>query len=146
MPAYVNTGLNFVDVRDVAWGHLLALQKGKTGDRYILGNQNLTLKAFLDLLSEVSGIKAPQDTIPLWLPLGIAWIDECLLGSLGKKPSIPLDGVRMSAQSMYYSSAKAVRELGLPQSPLKEAIVNEIEWFKNNGFLEPSRWNWKIKI
>ena len=130
MPAYVNTGLNFIDVRDVAWGHLLALQKGKTGDRYILGNQNLTLKAFLDLLSETSGIKAPQYTIPLWLPLGLAWIDEYLLTYLGKKPSIPIDGVRMSAQPMYYNAAKAVRELGLPQSPLKVAIANEVDWFR----------------
>lgn len=135
MPAYVNTGLNFVDVRDVAWGHLLALQKGKTGERYILGNQNLTLKAFLDLLSEVTGIKAPQDIIPVWLPLGVAYVDEYLLATLGKKPSIPIDGVRMSAQQMYYSAAKAVRELGLPQSPLEMAIADEVKWFKKVGMI-----------
>ncbi|MBP0008770.1 MULTISPECIES: hopanoid-associated sugar epimerase [unclassified Roseofilum] len=130
MPAYVDTGLNFIDVRDVAEGHILALDKGKRGDRYILGNQNLTLKTFLEYLAEITGIPAPTQTVPLWLPLTVAWIDEILLAPLGKSPSVPLDGVRMSQHSMYYDASKAVRELGLPQSNIKGAIKEAVEWFQ----------------
>ncbi|NER21919.1 MAG: NAD-dependent epimerase/dehydratase family protein [Symploca sp. SIO1B1] len=129
MPFYVDTGLNLIDVRDVAWGHLLALNHGKSGERYILGNQNLTLKAILDQLAQITGIKAPQKTIPLWLPLTVAWIDEYLLAPLGKAPSVPLDGVRMSQQLMYYDSSKAVKELGLPQSDLTIALKDAVKWF-----------------
>lgn len=130
MPAYVDTGLNFIDVGDVAQGHILALEKGKRGDRYILGNQNLTLKTFLEYLAEITGIPAPTQTVPLWLPLTVAWIDETLLAPLGKTPSVPLDGVRMSQHPMYYSASKAVRELGLPQSDIKGAIKDAVEWFQ----------------
>ncbi|WP_083618579.1 hopanoid-associated sugar epimerase [Planktothrix serta] len=129
MPAYVNTGLNFIDVRDVAQGHLLALEKGKTGERYILGHQNLTLKEFLELLSEITGLSAPQKIIPIWLPLSVSWVDEMILAKLGKSPSIPLDGVKMSRQPMYYNASKAVRELGLPQSDIKTALKDAVNWF-----------------
>lgn len=112
MPVYVDTGLNIIDVRDVAWGHLLALERGKSGDRYILGNQNLTLKELLDLLQEVTGLPAPRQTIPIWLPLTIAWVDEKILAPLGKQPSIPLDGVRMSQKKMYYDASKAIKKIG----------------------------------
>jgi dihydroflavonol-4-reductase len=90
MPFYLNTGLNLIHVRDVAEGHLLALEKGKTGDRYILGNENVTLQQMLKMLSESTGISGPKGTIPAWIPLGVAWIDEQILGRLGKKPSVPL--------------------------------------------------------
>ena len=136
MPAYVNTGFNFIDVRDVAQGHLLALEKGKTGERYILGNQNLTLKQFLDLLSEITGLPAPEKTIPVWLPLGIAWVDEMILANLGKKPSLPLDGVKMSRQPMYYNPSKAVQELGLPQSSIKTALKDAVNWFITQGYVD----------
>ena len=129
MPAYVNTGLNFIDVRDVAQGHLLALEKGKTGERYILGHQNLTLKEFLDLLSKITGLPAPQKTLPIWLPLSVAWVDEMILAKLGKIPSIPLDGVKMSRQPMYYNASKAVQELGLPQSSIQTALQDAVNWF-----------------
>ncbi len=129
MPFYVDTGLNFIDVRDVAWGHLLALNKGKSGERYILGNQNLTLKAILDQLGLITGMRAPQQTVPVWLPLTVAWIDEYLLAPLGKPPSVPLDGVRMSQQLMYYDASKAVKELGLPQSDLTKALKDAVDWF-----------------
>jgi dihydroflavonol-4-reductase len=132
MPAYVNTGLNVIDVRDVAMGHLLALEKGKTGERYILGYANLTLKAILDKLSVITGLPSPSTTLPLWLPLGVAWFDEICLGSFGKTPSVPLDGVRMSRQAMYYNSSKAVQELGLPQSPLDVALADAVKWFKEH--------------
>ena len=134
MPAYVDTGLNLIDVRDVAEGHLLALEKGKTGERYILGHENITLKAILAMLSEITGLSAPQTTIPLWIPLTMAWFDENCLAPLGKSPSFPFDGVRMSQQVMYYDASKAVRELGLPQSSLKVALGDAVQWF-----LEPGR-------
>jgi dihydroflavonol-4-reductase len=131
MPAYVNTGLNFIDVRDVARGHILALEKGKTGARYILGHQNLTLKAFLARLAIITGLPAPKITLPLWLPLTVAWLDEYVGAKLGQSPSVPVDGVKMSQQLMYYDASKAVRELGLPQSPLEDAIKDAVGWFRN---------------
>ncbi|MBD2018875.1 NAD-dependent epimerase/dehydratase family protein [Leptolyngbya sp. FACHB-36] len=134
MPAYLDTGLNFIDVRDVAWGHLLALQKGKRGDRYILGNQNLPLKALLDLMAQLTGLPAPQRMVPAWLPLTAAWVDEMLLSKLGKAPSVPIDGVRMAQQYMYYNAAKAVRELGLPQTSIATAVDDAIEWFVSNQY------------
>lgn len=136
MPAYVNTGLNFIDVRDVAWGHLLALHKGKTGDRYILGHQNLSLKQLLEQLADITGMPAPHKTVPYWLPLGVAWIDEKILASLGKTPSVPLDGVRMAQQTMYYDASKAVKELGLPQSPIHVALQEAVNWFVANGYVD----------
>ena len=136
MPAYVDTGLNIIDVRDVAWGHLLALERGKCGDRYILGNENLTLKGLLDLLEEITGLAAPKQTVPIWLPLTVAWVDEIILGSLGKQPSIPVDGVRMSQQRMYYDASKAVKELGLPQSSIRIALQNAVDWFRVYGLKE----------
>lgn len=136
MPFYLDTGLNFIDVRDVAWGHLLALERGKTGERYILGNQNLTLKQLLDQLAQLTGISAPKHTVPAWLPLSVAWIDERILAPLGKTPDVPLDGVRMARQRMYYDASKAVRELGLPQSSLSTALKDAVDWFVNQGYVE----------
>ena len=135
MPAYVNTGLNLIDVRDVARGQLLALEKGKTGERYILGHQNLTFKELLDYLGQITGLKAPKTTIPFWLPLTSAWIDEKILAPLGKSPSVPLDGVRMSEQAMYYNASKAVQELSLPQSSIKKALKDAVIWFSNQGYV-----------
>jgi dihydroflavonol-4-reductase len=129
MPFYLDTGLNFVHVRDVAWGHLLALQKGKTGQRYILGNQNLTLKALLDQLEQITGLAAPQHSIPAWIPYSVAWLDEKLLARLGKPPSVPLDGVRMAKQYMFYSSNKAIQELELPQTSISTALTDAVDWF-----------------
>lgn len=134
MPAYVNTGLNFVDVRDVARGHLLALHKGKRGDRYILGNQNLTLQQLLEKLAQITNLPAPQISVPAFLPLSVAWIEEKILAPLGKTPSVPLDGVRMSQQPMYYNPAKAIRELGLPQSPVDIALKDAVDWFISHGY------------
>ena len=137
MPAYVNTGLNWIDVQDVAWGHVLALHRGKTGERYILGHQNLSLKDILDRLAQLTGKPAPQTTVPLWLPLGVAWLEEKVLARalkpIGWEPSVPIDGVKMSAKVMYYNPQKAVRELGLPQSPIENALAEAVRWFQDNG-------------
>ena len=135
MPAYVDTGLNFIDVRDVAKGHLLALEKGKSGDRYILGNQNLSLKQLLEQLSQITNLPAPQTSIPAWIPLTVAWVEEKILAPLGKTPTVPIDGVRMAQQPMYYDASKAIRELGLPQSPLNIALKDAVDWFVSNGYV-----------
>ncbi|MGF1479247.1 MAG: hopanoid-associated sugar epimerase [Cyanophyceae cyanobacterium] len=133
MPVYVNTGLNLIDVRDVAQGHLLALERGQTGERYILGHQNLTLKALLDQLAPMTGMTAPRYSVPRWIPLSVAWIEEQILAPWGKQPTVPVDGVRMSRQVMYYDASKAVRELGLPQSPIPVALKDAVEWFRRHS-------------
>lgn len=135
MPAYVNTGLNLIHVQDVAWGHLLALQKGKRGDRYILGHQNLTLKQILDHLADITGTPAPKTAIPAWVPLAVAWVDEQILARCGKSPTVPVDGVRMATQQMFYDPAKAVRELDLPQTPIVTALQDAVEWFVKYGYV-----------
>ncbi len=132
MPAFVNTGLNFIDVQDVAKGHLLALEKGKTGERYILGNQNMSLQEFLIELAHITGKKAPTIQLPLWIPLTVAFADEYVLSKLGKTPSVAVEAVKMSGQYMYYDSTKAVKELGLPQTDIKKAIADAVRWFENN--------------
>ncbi|MEB3336490.1 MAG: hopanoid-associated sugar epimerase [Leptolyngbyaceae bacterium] len=139
MPFYLDTGLNFIDVRDVVQGHLLALQRGRSGERYILGNQNLSLKQLLDQLAQITGLSAPQQTVPLWLPLSVAWVDECILTRLGKSPSVPLDGVKMASQLMYYDAAKAVRELGLPQTPIAIALKDAVDWFLSHGYVNQKK-------
>ena len=132
MPAFVNTGLNFIDVKNVAKGHLLALKKGQTGERYILGNHNLTLQEFLIKLAEITSKKAPQIQLPLWFPLALAFCDEYLLSRLGKTPSLAVEAVKMSGQFMYYDSSKAIQELGLPQTDIEPAIKDAVQWFQRN--------------
>jgi dihydroflavonol-4-reductase len=134
MPAVVDTGLNFISVEDVCWGHLLALQKGVSGDRYILGHENLTLQAFLERLSSCTGLSATRLKIPHWLPLGAAWLDEKVLAPLGKMPTLAIDSVRMSQQKMYYDSAKAIAHLGLPQTPLNLAIESAVKWYGDRNY------------
>jgi dihydroflavonol-4-reductase len=135
MPVYMETGLNLIHVQDVARGHLLALEKGKSGDRYILGHQNLSLQQILHQLSELTGLPAPQTTIPAWIPLSAAWVDEYVLTRFGKAPSVPLDGVRMAQQKMYYDASKAVQQLGLPQTPISVALKEAVDWFVQHGYV-----------
>lgn len=133
MPFYLDTGLNLIDVQDVAQGHILALEKGKTGDRYILGNQNLTFKQLLAKLEQITGLPAPKSTIPYWLPYSVAWLEENVLAKLGRQPTVALDGVRMSQQKMFYDARKAVTELGLPQSNIDLALTEAVEWFSRKS-------------
>jgi dihydroflavonol-4-reductase len=135
MPAYVRTGLNLIDVDDVARGHILAWRRGKTGARYILGNRNLSLRQMLELLAVITGKRAPRFAIPHVLPLAVAFIDEMLLARLGKTPQVSLYAVRMSKKMMYYDSSKAVRELGLPQNPIEAALEKAVHWFQENGYV-----------
>ena len=135
MPFYLDTGLNFVDVQDVARGHLLAWQRGQSGQRYILGCQNMTLKALLEKMEDLTGLPVPQRSIPPWIPLTVAWVDETLLTRVGKSPSVPLDGVRMARQKMYFDATKAVQELDFPQSPIASALQRAIAWFESHGYV-----------
>ena len=135
MPVYVDTGLNLIHVSDVAEGHLLALEKGHQGERYILGNENMTLKEILNTLAQITGLAPPQGTIPVWLPLSFAWVDECLLAPLGKSPAVPLAGVQMSRQKMFYDASKAVKELGLPQTPVTTALKDAVDWFVEHNYV-----------
>ncbi|MGL6344733.1 MAG: hopanoid-associated sugar epimerase, partial [Waterburya sp.] len=109
--------------------HILALEKGRTGDRYILGNQNLTFQQLLGKLERITNLPAPKHTIPYWIPYTVAWLEENLLARLGKQPTIAVDGVRMSQQKMFYDSSKAVIELGLPQSNIDQALEEAVSWF-----------------
>lgn len=136
MPFYLDTGLNLIHVQDVAQGHRLALEQGRTGERYILGHQNLTLKAMLEQLATITGLPAPLGRLPLWVPLGIAWVDEVILAQLGKSPSIPVAGVQMAQQQMFYNPLKAVQELGLPQTPIQTALQEAVDWFLKHGYVQ----------
>lgn len=136
MPAYVDTGLNLVHVRDVAQGHLLALERGRRGERYILGNQNLTLREIFQMLEQVSGLAAPSIRLPRWPILVMAYV-ECSLSRwvTHREPRIPLDGVRMAAKKMFFDSSKALRELGLPQTSVRQALAEAVSWFKEHGYV-----------
>jgi len=136
MPAYVDTGLNIVDVEDVARGHVLALERGRAGERYIMGNRNLTLRELLEILSVMTGIKAPRTRVPHLVPLAAAYIDEGVLSRLGKRPSVSIYAVKMSQKAMYYDSSKAIGELGLPQSPIESALEKAVRWFRENGYVK----------
>lgn len=145
MPFYLDTGLNLVHVQDVAQGHLLALERGKTGERYILGHQNLSLKAMLEQLAQLTGLPAPKAQIPAWLPLSVAWVDECVLAPLGKTPSVPLAGVQMAQQQMFYDATKAVQELGLPQTPIQTALKDAVDWFVSHGYVPDLKSQLEVK-
>jgi dihydroflavonol-4-reductase len=134
MPAYLDTGLNIISVEDCARGHLLAEQKGTVGSKYILGNTNLTLREIFATLAELTGLPAPRVRLPYTPILLAAYINEGLSRITGREPLIPLAGVQMAAKFMYFDSARAVRELGLPQTPVREALWRAVEWFRQNGY------------
>ncbi len=135
LPAYIDTGLNWVHVRDVAAGHVLAAEAGNIGERYILGNAegNWTLQEALMVLEEITGIRAPRIKIPRFLALAVAHVNEKIAFITGKPPKVPLAGVRMARCKMFFNPAKAIRELGLPQTPVKEAFTDAVTWFRANG-------------
>jgi dihydroflavonol-4-reductase len=138
MPAYLDTGLNWVHVQDVAIGHILAAQKGCVGERYILGHAegNWTMKQAFAVLEEVTGVRAPRLRIPYVVALGAAHLNEVLSRFTRRPPKAPLAGVRMARHKMYFSPAKAIRELGLPQTPPKQALADAAEWFRANGYVK----------
>jgi len=137
LPAYVDTGLNLIDVRDVAAGILLAGDRGRIGERYILGNRNLTLEEMLRMLASITSLPAPRVRIPYrvaWLTVGI----ENLVAEhiLHRAPAHPFEGVKMARHKMFFDPTKAVQELGLPQSPLEAALRRAVEWFQAQGYVE----------
>lgn len=138
MPAYLDTGLNWVHVRDVAVGHILAAEKGKIGDRYILGNRegNLTMEETFKLLEELSKIPAPRFKIPYPVALFFAYLNEFLAKLTNIPPKAPIAGVRMAKYKMFFNPQKAINELGLPQTPIREAFSDAINWFKENGYVK----------
>jgi dihydroflavonol-4-reductase len=138
LPAYLDTGLNWVDVRDVAMGHMLAAEKGRIGERYILGNAqgNWTMQEMLAALEGITGIPAPKMKIPHWVALAAAHVEEKISRFTGKPPRAPLAGVRMARYKMWFDPGKAIRELGLPQTPPKQALAAAVEWFRANGYVK----------
>lgn len=136
MPAYLDTGLNLIDVEDCAKGHVLAARHGRIGEKYILGNQNLTLRDIFSLLEEISGLPAPRVKLPYTPILLAAYANEALSRVTGREPLIPLAGVRMAGKLMYFDSSKAIRELGLPQQPVKNALKKAVEWFRAEGYVQ----------
>ncbi|MGA8869039.1 MAG: hopanoid-associated sugar epimerase [Candidatus Sulfotelmatobacter sp.] len=134
-PAYVETGLNLVDVRECARGHAAALEKGKSGERYILGGENLTLKQILDHLAEITGLPSPRVKLPYVFAYITAAVDETVTGRLlHREPRATLDTVRMGKKKMWASSDKAERELGWKIVPVKDALRRAVEWFRANGY------------
>jgi len=137
MPGYVDTGLNVVDVEDVAQGHLLAASHGKIGEKYILGNENLTLQQILQLLAELTGRPAPRFKVPYALALGVAYGDAALARLIpGREPFAPPVGVRLSKKKMFFNPTKAIHELGLPQTSVREAFHKAITWFRAHDYVK----------
>jgi len=134
-PAYVDTGLNLVDVSEIARMHLVALQKGTPGERYILGGENLTLKQILDRLATITGLPSPKHKVPHAIAMAYAFFEETITGKLrGKEPRATVEAVRMGQKMMFASSAKAERELGLRVLPVEEALRSACRWFIANGY------------
>jgi len=136
MPAYVDTGLNFVAVEDVAEGHWLAAQRGQSGERYILGDRNLTLKQFLAILAGLSGRPMPRLRLPHAVPFLASLVDSVAARVLQRPPRIPLEGVRLARHKMFADSSKATRELGFQPGTLEAALERAIRWYNDHGYLK----------
>jgi len=134
-PAYVDTGLNLVDATECARGHVAAYEKGRSGERYILGGENLTLKQILDKLAAITGLPSPSVRVPYVLALATGVVDEIVTGHLrGREPRATIDAVRMGRKKMFVSSAKAERELGWKVVAVDHALRRAVDWFRANGY------------
>jgi dihydroflavonol-4-reductase len=135
MWAYIETGMNLVDVDDVAVGHLRAMERGRIGERYILGNQNLSLREIFQTLSKLTGVTAPRIKLSWQAILPLAHLNRWIADYLTHRPPrIPLEGVRMAKYRMHYDCSKAIRELGLPQTPVEVALEKAVRWFRAHGY------------
>jgi len=135
-PAYVDTGLNLVDVDECARGHVAGLEKGRSGERYILGGENLTLKQILDKLAHITGLPSPRVRVPYVLALATGVVDEIVTGHIRKgEPRATIDAVRMGRKKMFVSSAKAERELGWNIIPVDNALSRAVDWFRAHGYV-----------
>jgi dihydroflavonol-4-reductase len=135
MPAYVDTGLNVVAVEDVAAGHLLAAEKGRIGERYILGNRNMTLKQILEALAPIGGRRAPRVRLPHAFVLAAGYADEWFSRLAGREPQIPVEGVKMSRHRMFVASDKAEKELGYKPSSVEAAFERAVHWYEEHGYV-----------
>jgi len=136
MPAYLETGLNLIHVKDVARGHLLAEERSRVGEKYILGCENLSLSRIFQMLGEISGRPAPRVRLPYWPILALAYVSEFWANRVsGRPPRIPLTAVQMAKKFMYFDSTKAVKELGLPQTPVRQALEDAVAWFQEHGYI-----------
>jgi dihydroflavonol-4-reductase len=135
MPAYVDTGLNVAPVEDVAAGHLLAAEKGRIGERYILGARNMTLKEILDALSFITGRPAPRVRLPHVVALIAAYSDQLISRIVGRDPQIPLEGVKMARHRMFVQSDKAERQLGYKPGPVEPALARAVNWYQEHGYV-----------
>jgi dihydroflavonol-4-reductase len=136
MPAYLETGLNLIAVEDCARGHIIAAEKGRPGEKYILGNENLMLAEILGMLSGISGVPAPRICLPYHPVLAAAWVNEAISSFTGREPLIPLAGVKMAKKLMFFSSKKARMELGFETTPAFNALERSVEWFRVNGYIK----------
>jgi dihydroflavonol-4-reductase len=139
MPAYVDTGLNFVAVEDVAAGHWLAAERGRAGERYILSGRNMTLKDLLDVLAVLTGRRAPWVRLPHAVALAAGYADTWISRALGREPQIPVEGVRMSRHKMWVDSSKAGRELGYQPGPVEAALKRAVRWYETHGYWKTPR-------
>lgn len=135
IPGYVDTGLNLIDVEDVARGHILAMEKGRIGEKYILGHKNVSLREMLEILARLGGRKAPQLKVPWPMAYAVGAVHSSLSWVTGHPPAVPLDGVRMARKRMYFDAGKAVRELGLPQGSVEEALKKAVDWFRRHEYV-----------
>jgi dihydroflavonol-4-reductase len=137
MPAFVDTGLNLVAVEDVALGHLLAVERGRPGRLYILGNQNLTLQQILECLARLAGKPAPKVKLPYAFVYALASLENAVSQALLRRPpSIPLEGVKMARKRMWFSSERARHELGFRPTPIEAALQRAIDWYRGNGYVK----------
>ncbi len=136
MPGYIEGGTNLIDVEDVAKGHLLAAKKGRVGERYLLGNENMTLSDYFGLIAELAGVKPPRIKIPYYAALALGYVFELGAAITKKHPIATASEVRIGKSKEYFDCSKAVKELGLPQTPVKEAVQKALVWFRENGYLK----------
>jgi dihydroflavonol-4-reductase len=135
MPAYLETGLNLIHVRDVARGHLLAEAKGGMGEKYILGHENLSLSQIFRVLADLTDLPAPKVKLPYWPVLGMAYVDEFLATHIRRRPPrMPVAAIRMAKKFMYFDNRKAIQYLGLTVTPIRQALAEAVEWFREHGY------------
>jgi dihydroflavonol-4-reductase len=139
MPGYVETGLNFVGVEECAAGHLLVSERGKIGERYLLGGENLTLKELLDTLARITGLSAPTMKIPHRVALGVAYVESAFSRLVGKEPQIPVEGVKIAQHKMFVDCSRAKKELGFQPGPVSKALERAVRWYQANGYVKPRR-------
>jgi len=139
MPGYVETGLNFVGVEECAAGHILVAEKGIAGERYLLGGENLTLKAMLDILADMTGLPTPSLKIPHGVALGVAYAETAFSRLIGREPQIPVEGVKIAQHMMFVDASRAGRELGFQAGSVSAALERAVRWYEANGYIAPRR-------